>query len=222
MVDKKLSNLKEQINTNNNRLHTYTTDTLPATKSAIIKKVEELIVEQRQFIVEDVENAFKKSGNDILFEFIIDEELAKSSYMSLNTILNKEKDKYTAFLNRLILKENQEIIDLNSKNSEYKRLVKELAEYKDGRDDKLKQIRQFIQTSDNRTKDGRKLAKDFEIRISNLESLSFAKVIEESESGSGGFSDIDFDEHSAELNDYKSMKSSKSIHPNIDNGYRRY
>ena len=191
-------------------------------KNKFLSEVRNDIKKDKDSFKQEIKDSFEAFGEDIVFEFKVDETLCKSEFISLRKLISDKKDKYSFLLSSLLTKNSNDKKELETLKLELKNVDTSIDSFKDKLNTHIAEIKEFVKTSTLKSKKGQVMAKDFEIRISNLESLSFEKVIDDGSSGD----DYSFIGDSAEMEDlnmnYSSPRPPKPNNFNNDNGYKRY
>ena len=218
-LHKELKNLKKY----NQNLKSTINSSLLTQKEKLIKELNTQIKNEKKLFVDNIKASIDNFANNKTFEFVIDEQLHKSEFLNLNDLISEKKDKYAYYFSMLMTKESKENKELKELVNDFKKLNEEYKSSLEKVNLKIKSINEVIDINSNNSKEGRKLAKDFETRISNLEELTFNPVVDDSgrsddysfigsldsETSSGGFG-------SAEMNDIKSTLQT-SPKPKKDN-----
>lgn len=100
--------------------------------------------------------------------------------MNLKNIINEKVDKYGYFFNVLLHKESEDNKKLKDLVQDFKRLNQEYKSSLEKVNVKINSINSIIDINSNNSKKGKRLAKNFEERISTLESLSFEAILDDS------------------------------------------
>ena len=193
-------------------------------KNKFLTEVRNDIKKDKDSFKQEIKDSFEAFGEDIVFEFKVDETLCKSEFISLRKLISDKKDKYSFLLSSLLIKNSNDKKEIESLKLELKNVDSSIDSFNDKLNTHVAEIKEFVKTSTLKSKKGQVMAKDFEERISNLESLSFEKVMDEGSSGD----DYSFigDSDSAEMEDlnmnHSSPRPPKPNNLNNDNGYKRY
>lgn len=199
-------------------------DSMFNTENKFLSEVRNDIKKDKDNFKQEIEESFEAFGEDIVFEFKVDETLCKSEFISLRKLISDKKDKYSFLLSSLLIKNSNDKKEIESLKLELKNVDSSIDSFNDKLNTHVAEIKEFVKTSTLKSKKGQVMAKDFEERISNLESLSFEKVMDEGSSGD----DYSFigDSDSAEMEDlnmnHSSPRPPKPNNLNNDNGYKRY
>jgi Ni,Fe-hydrogenase I large subunit len=193
-------------------------------KNKFLSEVRNDIKKDKDNFRQEIKDSFEAFGEDIVFEFKVDETLCKSEFISLRKLISDKKDKYSFLLSSLLTKNSNDKKEIESLKLELKNVDSSIDSFKYKLNTHVAEIKEFVKTSTLKSKKGQVMAKDFEERISNLESLSFEKVMDEGSSGD----DYSFigDSDSTEMEDlnmnYSNPRPLKPNNFNNDNGYKRY
>jgi Ni,Fe-hydrogenase I large subunit len=194
-------------------------------KNKFLSEVRNDIKKDKDNFKQEIKESFENFGDDVVFEYKVDEKLSKSEFISLKKVVEGKKNKYEFLLSSLLIKNSNDKKELETLKSDLTDITKSANEFEKIVNNHIVDVKEFVKTATANSKRGQALAKDFEERISNLESLSFEKVMYDG-SSSDDYSFIgDSDGMSAEMQDLKNYSNSKTPKPNNsnnDNGYRRY
>lgn len=184
--------------------------TLHHQKEHFKNDIQKHIQNEKKLFVDNMKTSIDNFANNKTFEFVIDENLHKSEFINLKDIISEKKDKYAYYFSMLMHKESKENKELKELVEDFKRLNEDYKSSLEKVNLKIKSINEVIDINSNNSKEGKKLAKNFEERITTLEDLTFNSVLDDSgsdeysfigslddENSSGGFS-------GAEMNDIKS------------------
>jgi exonuclease VII large subunit len=203
-LHKELKNLKKY----NQNLKSTINSSLLTQKEKLIKELNTQIKNEKKLFVDNMKTSIDNFANNKTFEFVIDENLHKSEFLNLKDIIYEKKDKYAYYFSMLMTKESKENKELKNLVEDFKKLNEEYKSSLEKVNLKIKSINEVIDINSNNSKEGRRLAKNFEERITTLEDLTFNSVLDDSsdensfigelyEDSTGGFS-------GAEMNDIKS------------------
>ncbi|QKE28258.1 hypothetical protein AACT_1068 [Arcobacter acticola] len=167
-------------------------------KNKFLSEVRNDIKKDKDNFKQEIEESFEAFGEDIVFEFKVDETLSKSEFISLKKVVEGKKNKYEFLLSSLLNKETVDKQRLKTMDETISTIKSKYETFSEDITTKIGNITKFVNENTDRSKEGKKMAKDFEERISNLESLSFEKVTDDGSSG-----DYSFIGDSAEMEDLK-------------------
>jgi exonuclease VII large subunit len=204
--------LKENMNKlkkYNQNLKSTINSSLTSQKEKLLKEMNTHIQNEKKVFVDNIKTSIDNFANNKTFEFVIDEQLHKSEFLNLKNIIDEKKDKYAYYFSMLMNKESKDNKELKQLVNDFKKLNEEYKSSLEKVNLKIKSINEVIDINSNNSKEGRKLAKDFETRISNLEELTFNAVVDDSGSDDYSFvGELDEDSSSgyggAEVQDIKS------------------
>lgn len=204
-LHKELKNLKKY----NQNLKSTINSSLTSQKEKLLKELNTQIKNEKKLFVDNIKTSIDNFANNKTFEFVIDEQLHKSEFLNLKDIISEKKDKYAYYFSMLMMKDSNENKELRGLVDKFKKLNETYESNLNEVNEKIKSINEVIDINSNNSKEGRKLAKNFEERISTLEDLTFNSVVDDSGSDDYSFiGSLEEDSSStfggAEMNDIKS------------------